>query len=84
MLKNEKYKGDFILQKYYTPNHKRGQTKLNDGKIQSYYIEENHPAIVNRSDWERVQELMKNIRKKEILVWAALKSIRIGIHCRGC
>ena len=47
MLKNEKYKGDCLLQKYYTPENMRGRTVRNNGEVQVYYIEENHPAIVS-------------------------------------
>ncbi len=38
MLCNEKYKGDFHLQKYYTSENKRNHTKKNKGEVQSYYI----------------------------------------------
>lgn len=55
MIVNEKYKGDCHLQKSYTPTHMRHRTVPNDGAVQSYYIEENHPAIVSRELWEQVQ-----------------------------
>ena len=42
VLCNEKYKGDFHLQKYYTPENKRNHTRKNNGEVQSYYISENH------------------------------------------
>ena len=44
ILKNEKYKGDAILQKYHTPNHLTKQKKRNIGELDSYYIEDNHLA----------------------------------------
>ena len=47
MLCNEKYKGDFHLQKYYTSENKRNHTKKNNGEEQSYYISENHEPIVS-------------------------------------
>jgi site-specific DNA recombinase len=59
MLTNEKYKGDCILQKYYTPENRRNSTVRNSGEVQSYYIEENHPAIVSKEDWDRVQQIMQ-------------------------
>ena len=34
MLCNEKYKGDFHLQKYYTPENKRNHTRKNNGEVQ--------------------------------------------------
>ncbi|WP_040210868.1 recombinase family protein [Clostridium polynesiense] len=59
ILTNEKYKGDFILQKYYVPESRRKSSVRNKGEIQSYYIEDNHPAIVTREEWERVQQIME-------------------------
>lgn len=59
MLTNEKYKGDFLLQKYYTLDNRRNKTVRNDGAVQSYYIEENHPAIISREDWEKVQLILQ-------------------------
>jgi len=64
MLRNEKYKGDCILQKYYTPENMRGQSVRNNGEVQAYYIKDNHPAIVSAEDWEKVQELMEKQKKK--------------------
>ena len=58
MLRNEKYKGDFILQKYYTPEDKRNRTVRNRGELQSYYISENHPAIIPGDDWDKVQTIL--------------------------
>ena len=59
MVSNEKYKGDCHLQKTYTPPGKRGKTIKNDGAVQSYYVEDNHPAIVSRELWEQAQEEVK-------------------------
>lgn len=56
MIANEKYKGDCHLQKTYTPPGKRGKTIKNDGAVQSYYVEDNHPAIISRELWEQAQE----------------------------
>lgn len=64
MLTNEKYKGDCILQKYYTPENRRNQTVRNNGEIQSYYIEGNHPAIVARDEWDMAQKIMQRRKKK--------------------
>ena len=56
ILKNEKYKGDAILQKYYTPDHLKKGTVRNKGEVDSYYIEDNHSPIITREMWEQVQE----------------------------
>lgn len=59
VLKNEKYKGAAILQKYYTPDHLRKGSIRNNGKVDSYYIEENHPAIIPKGMWDDVQKELR-------------------------
>ena len=59
ILKNEKYKGDVRLQKYYTPDYLKKTSLNNNGVLDSYYIEDNHPAIISKNMWEQVQEEMK-------------------------
>ena len=63
ILKNEKYKGDAILQKYYSPDHLKKGNVRNNGEIDSYYIEDNHASIVSREMWEQVQEEIKRRAK---------------------
>ena len=58
------YKGDFHLQKYYTPENKRNHTRKNNGEVQSYYISENHEPIVSPEVWEKVQEVREQ-RKRD-------------------
>lgn len=65
ILKNEKYKGDAILQKYYTPDYLNKKSHLNTGQLDSYYIEDNHPPIVSKEMWESVQIELKNRKKNK-------------------
>lgn len=55
ILRNEKYKGDAILQKYYTPENLKRKSIRNDGVLESYYVQENHSPIVTPEMWEQVQ-----------------------------
>lgn len=65
ILKNEKYMGDVLLQKYYIPNHLKKSTVLNKGELESYYIEENHSPIIPKEVWSKVQiEIVKRAREK--------------------
>lgn len=59
VLKNEKYKGDALLQKYYTPENRKKYTVRNKGVLDSYYIEDNHSPIISREQWEKVQVEIK-------------------------
>ena len=65
ILKNEKYKGDAILQKYYTPDYLNKKSRLNTGQLDSYYIEDNHPPIVSKEMWESVQIELKKRKKNK-------------------
>ncbi|MEA4821140.1 MAG: recombinase family protein, partial [Erysipelotrichales bacterium] len=55
ILTNEKYKGDALLQKSYTEDYLNQKIVKNTGQIPQYYVENNHPAIIDRDTWESVQ-----------------------------
>lgn len=56
-LKNEKYTGNMMLQKYYSKDHLSKQTIKNNGVLPKYYAENTHPAIISKSDFDTVQRL---------------------------
>ena len=58
MLKNEKYKGDTILQKSYTGDFMTGKKMKNTGQRHSYHVSNSHPAIVSAEIFDKVQEEM--------------------------
>lgn len=58
MLKNEKYKGDTLLQKTYTEDFMTGRKVKNTGLRKQYYINRSHPAIVSDEVFDRVQKEM--------------------------
>lgn len=55
ILTNEKYKGAALLQKTYTVDFLRKKTKVNEGEVPQYYVENSHPAIIVPEEWDRVQ-----------------------------
>ena len=59
ILKNEKYKGDALLQKTYTTDHLKKTRKINQGQVDSFYVMDSHPAIITKEEWEQVQVEMK-------------------------
>ncbi|MFI3164460.1 MAG: recombinase family protein [Bacillota bacterium] len=63
MLENIKYKGDAILGKTYKPDVLSPKRIKNDGKMPMYYVENSHPAIIDKELFDLVQEEIK-IRKK--------------------
>ena len=63
ILQNEKYKGDALLQKTYSTSYLTKKRKKNNGEITQYYIENGHPAIVEKKVFETVQKVLPNIKK---------------------
>jgi len=55
ILTNEKYKGDALLQKTFTENYLDQTIIKNTGQIPQYYVENSHPAIIDKDMWELVQ-----------------------------
>src|SRR5690554_2328179 len=55
ILTNEKYKGDALLQKTFTDNYLEQNIVKNTGQIPQYYVENSHPAIIDKDMWELVQ-----------------------------
>ena len=56
ILRNEKYCGDCILQKTVTVDCISKTRKVNQGEAPMYIVENNHPAIISREVFNRVQE----------------------------
>lgn len=59
ILKNEKYKGDAMLQKSFTVDFLTKKKKINEGEIPQYYVENSHPAIITPEVFDLVQHEIK-------------------------
>lgn len=46
ILKNEKYKGDALLQKRFIVDFLNKKQKVNEGEVPQYYVQNSHPAII--------------------------------------
>ena len=67
ILKNEKYKGDALLQKTYITDPISTRVKKNNGELPMYYVENSHPAIIERRIFDRVQEeIARRAGKKKV------------------
>ena len=55
ILRNEKYKGEAILQKYYTEDFLSKKVVKNNGERKKYNVEHSHPAIIEKEEWDMVQ-----------------------------
>ena len=66
MLKNEKYVGDVIYQKTFRTDPISKHVIVNRGQKDKYLISNNHPAIIDRETFMRVQtELARRSNKKK-------------------
>lgn len=57
LLSNEKYVGDLCQQKTFTPDYLTHKKKYNRGEKEKIYIRDHHDPIIDRSTWEKAQEL---------------------------
>ncbi|MBE6861559.1 MAG: recombinase family protein [Ruminococcus sp.] len=64
ILTNEKYKGSALLQKKFTVDFLTKKTKINEGEVPQYYVEESHPAIIPPEEFELVQA--EYLRRKRL------------------
>lgn len=67
ILSNEKYKGSALLQKSFTVDFLTKKTKVNEGEVPQYYVDESHPAIIAPEEWQMVHselEKRKNSGKR--------------------
>ena len=83
ILSNEKYKGDALLQKSYTVDFLTKKTKVNEGEIPQYYVEDNHEAIIDPEVFDMVQrEMTKRGRGKKY--HSSVHSFSSKIRCGEC
>lgn len=90
VLQNEKYKGALLMQKTFTANYLTKQHLPNTGQLEQYYIERNHPPIVEPDEWEATQEEIA--RRKEFRERHGMRGLSGGgnspfyarVFCAGC
>jgi len=67
ILRNEKYSGDAILGKTYVEDCLTHEVRINKGERPMYYVENSHPAIIDRGIWNLVQEeLTRRSAKRKV------------------
>lgn len=83
ILKNEKYKGDAILQKTYCVDFLTKKMKVNEGEVPKYYVENSHPAIISPETFELIQEEFR--RRKDVGSYtSAINCFASRIICGDC
>lgn len=82
MLTNEKYIGDSMLQKYYTPDIVGSHCRENKGGADKYYYEHTHQAIISTESFQAVQSLLQSrrVNRRPITEYPLSKKMK----CSNC
>ena len=64
MLANEKYMGDALLQKTFCSDHLTKKKVVNRGQLPQYYVQDSHPAIIERETWALARQTLQANREK--------------------
>lgn len=67
ILRNEKYVGDLLLQKWHTPDFRSKARYKNRGQWRQYYVHDAHEPIIDRETFEAVQA---EIARRQALYYA--------------
>lgn len=85
ILRNEKYIGDSLCQKFYTPSVLPLRKKRNKGEIDQYYISNTHEAIIDRATFEKVKVMLaKNFENYETKAAPKKRTYTGRIFCGDC
>jgi len=86
ILKQEKYTGGAILQKYYIENHITHKKRRNKGELPMYYVTDSHEAIIDKETFDKVQEEIA--RRHELGIFASgaviTNCFTSRIRCEKC
>ncbi|PKL12288.1 MAG: recombinase family protein [Spirochaetae bacterium HGW-Spirochaetae-8] len=83
MLRNEKYKGDALLQKSHTPDFLTKRLVENRGEVPQYYVRGNHEAIIAPDVFDLVQQEIA-YRRKHVETTRGASAFRGRIRCGIC
>ena len=64
ILSNEKYMGQVLMQKTYTPDFLTGKQVRNKGELTMYLIENAHEPIIDKDTFEKVQRMKGRIKEQ--------------------
>lgn len=82
ILRNEKYKGDALIQKTYTADFLTKKTVKNTGEVPQYYVEGHHEAIIDAETFELAQAELR--RRAGATSYSGLSIFSSKIVCGEC
>ena len=87
ILRNEKYVGDLIQRKTYTPDYLTHEKKANHGQVEKIILRDHHEPIIDRELWELAQTRLDQNNKhgegREVHSNSHLFSGKIRCGCCG-
>jgi len=83
ILRNEKYKGDALLQKTFTVDFLSKKVKSNEGEVPQFYVTGSHEAIVTPEVFDLVQNEIAR-RKRYSQRYSAISVFSSRIICGEC
>lgn len=86
ILRNEKYCGDLVQQKTYTPDYLTHQKKRNYGEVETVTIRDHHEPIISRERFEAAQRELQRRRPSDSTVKAYANRYALSgkIVCGEC
>ena len=84
ILRNEKYKGEAILQKAYTVDFLEKKRKKNEGEIPQFHVENSHPAIVTPEQYDLVQAELERRAQTAGSRQSGLSPYSSKLICESC
>lgn len=86
ILRNEKYCGDLVQQKTYTPDYLTHQKKRNYGEVETITIKNHHEPIISRERFEAIQRELERRRPSDSTVKAFANRYALSgkIVCGEC
>ena len=82
ILRNEKYKGDALLQKSFTKDFLTHKRVENNGEVPQYYVEGHHEGIVTADQYEQVQAEL--YRRQNMGKYSGVGAFSSMIKCGEC
>lgn len=81
IMRNERYCGDVLARKTWTPNYRDHKSKKNNGKKNKYFQPGHHEAIVTRAEWNAAQKILNSHRFSYRAGYLPMSVIRNGALC---
>ena len=84
MLKNERYIGDALLRKNYTPAVLQLRKRKNNGQEEMFLYKGAHEAIIPKAEYTAAQEIRRERKRKYVKQIGAKQFFQGKIFCRKC